>query len=104
MRWTSHKGAFEIDLSEEALHLFQPDLTLNSNATFQTNAAAFGAFGLQNGTSEPSTDVVDGAGGTGGTSTSVAASSSQSINGLLSGLKWSNSAITYTDPDGAFDY
>jgi serralysin len=45
-----------------------------------------------------------GASGQGGTSTTVAASGNQQIDGLLTGVKWNMSTITYTDPDSSADY
>jgi subtilisin-like proprotein convertase family protein len=53
---------------------------------------------------QPSADPTGGADGNGGTSTSVAASGNQQIDGLLTGVIWSGTAITYTDPDAAGDY
>ena len=42
--------------------------------------------------------------GSGSTTAAVAASGDQRIDGLLSGVKWANSIITYSDPDSAADY
>jgi len=52
------------------------------------------------GSSDPSS-YADGVGGTSG---SVAASGNQQIDGLLTGTRWTNASITYTDPDSAGDY
>ena len=42
--------------------------------------------------------------GSGDTAAGVAASGDQRIDGLLSGVKWADGFITYSDPDSAADY
>jgi serralysin len=42
--------------------------------------------------------------GSGGTAVAVAASGDARIDGMLTGTRWSNASITYTDPDAAGDY
>ncbi len=42
--------------------------------------------------------------GSGATTAAVAASGNQNIDGLLSGVRWSDSSITYSDPDAVSDY
>jgi len=42
--------------------------------------------------------------GTASTTINVAASGDQGIDGLLSGVQWQGSAITYSDPDAVTDY
>lgn len=42
--------------------------------------------------------------GSGGVGTTVAASGNQLIDGLLTGLKWSLTNLTYSNPDAASDY
>jgi len=42
--------------------------------------------------------------GSAASSTSVAASGDQGIDGLLSGVRWSGTSITYSDPDSVSDY
>jgi hypothetical protein len=51
-----------------------------------------------------SSDDLTGAAGVGGTTAAVAASGNQQIDGLLTGVRWSNATISYTDPDAAGDY
>jgi serralysin len=42
--------------------------------------------------------------GSGDTTAGVAASGNQNIDGLLSGVRWSDGSITYSDPDAVSDY
>jgi hypothetical protein len=42
--------------------------------------------------------------GSGGTTGSVGRSFDQRIDGLLSGIKWAGTSISYSDPDSRSDY
>ena len=51
-----------------------------------------------------STDDTVGSSGQGNSAESVGASADPLIDGVLRGLRWASSSITYTDPDNAADY